>query len=293
MRLPRIAWNAPVCFGESAPGVRCEHNGESRVYCIRGFWGYRHQIEELIGNRTPENKVSLVRRHKVPGSLCFLTDQTIEDFLEIEKMLGELAGSFKAPPLDSTALLDTLWDNNKRPAMLVVLGHLNSKIENEEPLGPRIPLPSTNPRDWLLSRNAAVPFLSGVRIVKKIMFEGALLDTVSCRVRLDRTGVIHRGSNSQSSWGRKLKNNCALLAGSRWIYPSCRSRRPLLSTASRLQNPRQVREGCYQEKCNHPVFKHLALVRGLRQVLRAESAFECNAHQFPPRNATICRASLD
>ena len=37
--------------------------------------------------------------------------------------------------------------------MLVVLGHLNSKIENEEPLGPRIPLPSTNPRDWLLSRD--------------------------------------------------------------------------------------------------------------------------------------------
>lgn len=153
MHLPRIPWSAPVCFGESAPGVRCQHNGESRAYCIRGFWGYRHLVEELLGNRDLEDRVARVRRQKAPGSLHFFADGTVENATEIEKVLNGLQGSLKSQPADSAALLNTLWDNTKRPAMLVVFGHLNSKVNKGEPLGPRIPLPLTNPPDWLLSRD--------------------------------------------------------------------------------------------------------------------------------------------
>src|SRR5439155_22336138 len=63
-----------------------------------------------------------------------------------------------------------------------------------------------------------------------------------------------------------------------------RRRRCRLSTAS-WPRTKTGWGGYYQEKvvaCNQPVFKHLALVRGLGQPLRAESAFRCNAEQFPP-----------
>ena len=72
--------------------------------------------------------------------------------------------------------------------------------------------------------------------------------------------------------------------GSLGHHPGGRRRRRPLSTAS-WRRTKAGWGGCYQEKvvaCNQTVFKHLALVRGLGQPLRAESAFRCNAEQFPP-----------
>jgi len=155
MHLPRFAWNADVCFGESAPGVKCAHTGQSRAYCIRGFWGYRHRIQELIGNRKPEDRVDHVGRKKAPGSLQFLAGISDQYAKDIEQMIKGLEGSDKIQPTDSTALLDALWDNARRPAVLVVLGHLFHKAEEREPIGPRIPLPAAQAptQDWLLSRD--------------------------------------------------------------------------------------------------------------------------------------------
>jgi hypothetical protein len=151
--LPRLPFG-DVCFGETAPGVPCNHDDRSRAYCIRGFWGYRHQIEELIGNRKPQNRVSELARPTRPGSLSFLIDKTVAFDPDVVQTLTSLVDSDSIRAVDSRALLERMWDPGTRPAMLVVLGHLYSKEKDGEPLEPRIPLPATSDGpDWLLSND--------------------------------------------------------------------------------------------------------------------------------------------
>lgn len=151
MHLP-TGWTRKVCYGELEPGVPCGHGADSRAYCIRGFWGYRHRIEELIGNRESKDTVSNVV--KLPGSLQFLHDASIPP-LEAKDpghVLAALSGAQPAQPKDGDALLDQLWNVASRPSMFVVFGHLTAEPKEGEPTGTRIPIPGTSPQEWLMSR---------------------------------------------------------------------------------------------------------------------------------------------
>jgi hypothetical protein len=150
-RPPRIPSLANVCFGESEPGVPCTHDYRSRVYCIRGFWGYRHQIEDLIGSRTPRKRMRQVARQGLPEDLAYLIGDGIRDPSAFEKVMKEFPDAMRLTTGDPGALIDTMW--NRRPSLLVVLGHLRATPVDDEPSDPRIPLCHPNGRQWLLERD--------------------------------------------------------------------------------------------------------------------------------------------
>ena len=147
-------WTREVCYGQSEPGVPCGHSADSKAYCINGFWGYRHRIEELIGNRETKDSVSDVFSIKKAGSLQFLHDQSIPP-LEAKDpghVLAALSGAQATQPKDGDDLLDALWNASSRPGMFVVFGHLTSEPRDGEPSGTRIPIPGTSPQEWFMSR---------------------------------------------------------------------------------------------------------------------------------------------
>jgi hypothetical protein len=140
--------SAEVCFGESAPGVRCDHTGDSTAFCIRGFWGYRHQIEELIGGSTPREWVSRIKRTGSRSALRCVVDESLDSGGQLNKLL-ELHGADRSPVASSDALLATLSDVASRPALLMLFAHLHQCESDDLPAGPRIPLPQTQPPQQL------------------------------------------------------------------------------------------------------------------------------------------------
>jgi len=157
----------PVCMGEplnlnseqrvlfaSSDGDGCPHNPDIYTYCINGFWGYRHRLEQLLTSETPKDNVSIVKTEKT--QLVYANNFT------------DIASTRLSEKLDAydpvrirydSDLIGMLWNQRSRPSSLVVFGHMqiNSiKGEPDEPRiltfqrdtwpNPKIPLP---PNKWL------------------------------------------------------------------------------------------------------------------------------------------------
>jgi hypothetical protein len=129
--------NAPVCNGTEG-GQPCKHGKKSNtVYCVRGFWGIRHEVEQVIDIRhepTPEE-------WKVGDSVRVLVGE-FDGSPDFEKsLLTKLGESIKTPPPEKLELserfLEGLQNPKTRPGALIVLGHVQKR-----PDGPRIPLRS-------------------------------------------------------------------------------------------------------------------------------------------------------
>jgi hypothetical protein len=117
---------APVCLGwtfdAAGKAVACAHQATSGEYCVRGFWGVRHRIEELlpgtpVKNVTPptsDKPVRLVADANLPESASLTTNLTND--------LG--AATLAAGPVQPALLLDVLFKiTTARPALLILLGH--------------------------------------------------------------------------------------------------------------------------------------------------------------------------
>jgi len=131
---------APVCLGLAA-GKPCSHGPGDEVYCVRGFWGIRHALEILLARAgVIEDEVTVIERGAREGAVCVIAgtdDEPTRQFVaEMEKTLGtgiKVVG-------EAEDVLDLLWDEQRRPALLIVLGHLETRPIAGEPLGPRIVL---------------------------------------------------------------------------------------------------------------------------------------------------------
>jgi hypothetical protein len=127
---------ARVCRGTRPDGSHCGHTPTSvDCYCIRGFWGTRYVVEQLIRPGRP-GAATLGPACRDPA-ICVATDEGDRPSRELlERLRGEVGAAVAASaPGD---LMDALWVPDRRPVALIVLGHLETKDVAGEPRGPRI-----------------------------------------------------------------------------------------------------------------------------------------------------------
>ena len=133
---------APVCLGvdgaaasAAGPTKLCSHGPNDKVYCIYGFWGLRHRVEQLMAlGDSLEDAVDKVEPNPQSG-ICLAVGENDEHTNEMTSELHTKLGAavFELAPGDD--LLDVLWETPKRPAILVTLGHLQTTdIDGELPV---------------------------------------------------------------------------------------------------------------------------------------------------------------
>jgi hypothetical protein len=137
----RVGAPAPVCLGFEPGDVSkpCACPLPDR-WCARGFWGIRHQVEELMGGGAPEDVVQAIEQ---PGGGCSVSVACGDQDGGSRTMLKDLAGLMHENRLRTLDLrgdvLAPLWAED-RPAVFIVLGHLETRELPGEPRGPRIVL---------------------------------------------------------------------------------------------------------------------------------------------------------
>jgi hypothetical protein len=138
----------PVCLGANGRQP-CGHGPELKgCYCVNGFWGVRHRIEQLVDARETDQPEldkhgkplgPLVQRPPRGGvriAVGTVNKDTSTVAAELQRLLGDDGAVAEVRQQD--ALLDLLWEDQARPAVLVVLGHLKTSESPPEPSGPRI-----------------------------------------------------------------------------------------------------------------------------------------------------------
>ena len=122
------------------------------MFCVRGFWGIRQGVEQLLAlSGDEEDAVERVIPSKHEGAIRLLIgveDDTVtplRDYLQKHIPPGVLADVG-----GGEEILDILWTAASRPAVLVLLTHLESAQKPGEPSDPRLVL--TPRQKWLLAR---------------------------------------------------------------------------------------------------------------------------------------------
>jgi len=137
----------PVCLGVTTDNagavVRCAHHHQSfDGYCANGFWGVRHYIEELLATGQ-EDALKTVQPLRGAGAIRIVADQNLPEATLLAKKLQKAIGDTEVVigPEDDALLIDMLWKKPpERPAVLIVLGHLETQTIANEPDSPRIVL---------------------------------------------------------------------------------------------------------------------------------------------------------
>lgn len=146
-----------VCRGVTESGP-CGHTHKDKVYCVRGFWGYRHQVEEMIGTNGAR-RISTVEHaaaSPVLGYLISTKDVCTEKLIQnLDRRLGDNAASLGP----AAGFLDKLAEGGTRPPIVMLLGHLEQSGDSG-PVGPRLVLERNNgsPSAWLVGRELANRF---------------------------------------------------------------------------------------------------------------------------------------
>jgi hypothetical protein len=141
----------PVCMGGANNGEgnrtpgngsvkRCSHGPRDKVYCIYGFWGIRHRVEQLVAlGGSLEDAVEKIQPNPQAG-VCLAVGTSDEHTTKMATELRAQLGTAVAELGPGNDLLDLLWQPQSRPAVLIVLGHLETATIFGEPEGPRIVL---------------------------------------------------------------------------------------------------------------------------------------------------------
>jgi len=145
--IPADKAGAPVCLGYTSNGAECGHKCDSDVYCVRGFWGVRHQVEECLDHLSPEFRIAQ------PSGIApvrILADRTMRSSQVLETNLNSDLGPNKIEcgPVNETEIVELLWKEPPyRPAVLIVLGHMEEADERI-----RLKDANQNPTDGFFSR---------------------------------------------------------------------------------------------------------------------------------------------
>ncbi|MET8847936.1 hypothetical protein [Amycolatopsis sp. NPDC004625] len=189
--LPVDAQEGPVCWGFDPPGseTRCGHDRESRVVCVRGFWGVRHQVEERLDGAGD------LARHLVPhrGRLKVDLALGVVD-AEVTGLVTDLAAIGAPRQLGKEhRLLSLLWDPGDRAPVVTILGHHDTKTQEidcgtaEIRLTPRM---ITEQRVLSGSWTAPSPLILLLACGSGAMLPGNLTDHVSALTAVGASGVI-------------------------------------------------------------------------------------------------------
>lgn len=147
---PFAAAPSPVCLGSVVQGgqaLDCTHGAHDKVFCVRGFWGVRHLVEELLDQQ--RNASSSVTKPasdiiRIAASTSLAQAKTLETNLNATCGAGVLVSG----PGQENQLLDLLWQSpTVRPAVLIVLGHLETTQIAGQPDTPRVELQPSS--EWL------------------------------------------------------------------------------------------------------------------------------------------------
>jgi hypothetical protein len=153
---------APVCLGFAegekipadgsfSPVKKCSHGPGDKAYCLYGFWGMRHRVEQLLGSADRlRDAASTIMATPPPGHVCVAIDKNDD---HTRRLLGELRKALGTSLVEAGPtheILNMLWQAEERPAVLIVLGHLETRAIDGEPEEPRIILPGSE-RRWLLA----------------------------------------------------------------------------------------------------------------------------------------------
>ena len=145
---------APVCLGvkidAAGTSVACDHTNKDNVYCVNGFWGVRHFVEEILGQGTSTNPTI---DRAISDAIRVVADPTLPGAYSLIQNLTASIGALlvKEGPIDPDQLLDLLWvAPPTRPTILIVLGHLTKEDIVGQPEGPRVELVANS--TWLLQK---------------------------------------------------------------------------------------------------------------------------------------------
>ena len=137
----------PVCMGKKLDaqkykksirddGKGCRHNPDLYTYCIDGFWGIRHRIEQILSKKTPADTKDSI--NITNGSFSYCDNITDPFAIDLDNTLEKEYNATRITHEPDDDLLKKLWDAKSRPAALVVFGHMQTLIEDHEPKFPRI-----------------------------------------------------------------------------------------------------------------------------------------------------------
>jgi hypothetical protein len=148
---PSLGVKPPVCLGVKTDSSACSHAPGENVICVNGFWGVRHYIEERIGKGVRPDYDDIVRPQGYP-LVRLIGPSDIDDTGTLASGLTKNLGSngIACGPIDIPELIRMMWaDPPERPAVLIVLGHLETKPPKipGEPDRPRIVL--VTDKQWL------------------------------------------------------------------------------------------------------------------------------------------------
>ena len=107
---------------------------------MRGFWGIRLIIEELVAQANADDYVSRVapapNGPSVMSTVGAAGDAWADDM--VSRLTAALGTQHFEDFDEQHSLLERMWDPEQRPAVLVVVGHLTNTRVSSEPDRPRI-----------------------------------------------------------------------------------------------------------------------------------------------------------
>ena len=129
--------DAPLSVQDGLEDRRgCPHNPGREVYCIDGFWGFRHRIEQLTSGGGATNSATKLDTRSAAHAVCLATGITQRYGADLAKSLDAAWGKrflpFPPPAPRSVTFADFMWDARSRPAVLVLLSHLKSPVDDAD-----------------------------------------------------------------------------------------------------------------------------------------------------------------
>jgi hypothetical protein len=109
------------------------------VYCLSGFWGLRLQIEQLF--KVSSDKSDTIKNIVPAATDSFIRLAVSTDDDPAKKLTDSLTSDIGAAFVNSASsqdLLDLMWNDSARPAVLVVMGHFETDKIDGEPEEERI-----------------------------------------------------------------------------------------------------------------------------------------------------------
>jgi hypothetical protein len=147
--LPKKVVAAPparVCLGtplldpqHAAPGRGCPHNPDEEVYCVEGFWGIRHRLEQLIAQGDAlRDAVGQIQRLPDRPGVCLATGVADPSATALTNLLQQTLEEDLCILRTQQEFIERLWQPENRPAVFILLSHLELSNKPGEPEGPRM-----------------------------------------------------------------------------------------------------------------------------------------------------------
>ncbi len=114
----------------------CTYPDKTRAVCVYGFWGTRNQVEQLIADKTEKPQAL---KPVGPGAVAVSMGLDGRFIDEIPRDLQQKLGHFVRQFSGSETFLPELW-TDRRPAILLLVGHYRTQDVPGEPAGPRLTL---------------------------------------------------------------------------------------------------------------------------------------------------------